>query len=100
MPAHRGAATLTQQELRASLSSSEHLPTLTEVQQALIAEAHRLGLKVIAEGIETEAQLALLKQAGCDYGQGFLFSAALQAQGFELLLMADRAGEAGWRGLF
>jgi EAL domain-containing protein (putative c-di-GMP-specific phosphodiesterase class I) len=62
--------------------------------------AHKLGLKVIAEGIETEAQLALLKQAGCDYGQGFLFSAALPSQDFEAILMADRAGRAGWRGLF
>jgi diguanylate cyclase (GGDEF)-like protein len=39
-----------------------------------ILMAHELGKTVIAEGIETKAQLTLLKEWGCDYGQGFLFS--------------------------
>jgi diguanylate cyclase (GGDEF)-like protein/PAS domain S-box-containing protein len=85
------------QSFVAEIATDQDSRTIAE---SIIVMAHRLGLKVIAEGIETEAQLALLKQAGCDYGQGFLFSAALQAQGFESLLMADRTGEAGWRGLF
>jgi|688.fasta_scaffold20248_3 diguanylate cyclase (GGDEF)-like protein/PAS domain S-box-containing protein len=51
--------------------------------EAMILMAHKLGMKVIAEGIETEEQLQLLKQAGCDYGQGFLFSKPLPAIGFE-----------------
>ena len=51
--------------------------------EAMILMAHKLGIKVIAEGIETDKQLQLLKQAGCDYGQGFLFSKPLSAIAFE-----------------
>jgi EAL domain-containing protein (putative c-di-GMP-specific phosphodiesterase class I) len=48
--------------------------------------AHKLGMQVIAEGIETIAQKELLIAAGCDYGQGFLFSAAVPPQAFEQML--------------
>jgi diguanylate cyclase (GGDEF)-like protein len=41
---------------------------------AIIAMASELGLEVIAEGIETEAHLMLLKEHGCQFGQGYLFS--------------------------
>ncbi|WP_432472964.1 putative bifunctional diguanylate cyclase/phosphodiesterase [Amphritea sp. HPY] len=40
---------------------------------AVVAMAHKLGLKVVAEGIETEQQLAMLTSCHCDIGQGFLF---------------------------
>jgi len=53
---------------------------------AIIAMAHKLGLKVVAEGIETRQQRALLESAGCDFGQGYLFSRALPAPEFEELL--------------
>jgi EAL domain-containing protein (putative c-di-GMP-specific phosphodiesterase class I) len=42
--------------------------------EAIIVMAHKLGLKVIAEGIETAQQKSLLIKMGCDYGQGYLFS--------------------------
>jgi len=42
--------------------------------KAIIVMAHELGMEVIAEGIETEDQRHLLTAAGCDYGQGYLFS--------------------------
>ncbi len=45
-----------------------------EIVRTIIALGHSLGMKVIAEGIETEAQMALLRSFACDLGQGFLFS--------------------------
>ncbi|MBI5891408.1 MAG: EAL domain-containing protein [Nitrosomonadales bacterium] len=54
--------------------------------EAIIVMAHKLGLKVIAEGVETEQQRLLLLDAGCDYAQGFLFSKAIPADEFETLL--------------
>lgn len=54
--------------------------------EAIIVMAHKLKLCVIAEGIETEQQYQLIKNIGCDYGQGFLFSKPLSAKKFERLL--------------
>lgn len=54
--------------------------------EAIIVMAHKLGIKVIAEGIETKAQCDLLIAAGCDYGQGYLFSEPVSADEFERLL--------------
>lgn len=62
---------------------SEHQSRL--IVQALIAMAKSLGKEVIAEGIETEEQRALLVQMGCVYGQGFLFSPAETACRLKLL---------------
>lgn len=51
-----------------------------ELVNATIDMAHALGLKVVAEGVETEKQLALLKQKGCELAQGYLFSKPLTEQ--------------------
>ncbi|MEC4718819.1 EAL domain-containing protein [Noviherbaspirillum sp. CPCC 100848] len=56
--------------------------------RSIIAMAHELGLQVIAEGIETAEQKAALIEAGCDYGQGFLFSRAVPPDEFERSLGA------------
>ncbi|MDT4330938.1 EAL domain-containing protein [Methylomonas sp. MED-D] len=50
--------------------------------EAIIVMAHKLGLKVIAEGVETERQRDLLKSIGCDYGQGYWFSPPVPAELF------------------
>ena len=44
--------------------------------------AHELGIKVIAEGIESTLQRDLLMEAQCDYGQGYLFSRPLPQADF------------------
>ncbi len=54
--------------------------------QAIIVMAHQLGIKVIAEGIETQAQKQILMDAGCDYGQGFYFSKALSQKDILIFL--------------
>lgn len=54
--------------------------------EAIIVMAHKLGIKVIAEGIETSEQYELLAGAGCDYGQGYLFSRPVPAAEFAELL--------------
>jgi EAL domain-containing protein (putative c-di-GMP-specific phosphodiesterase class I) len=54
---------------------------------AVIAVAHSLGLKVVAQGIETEAQVALLRSLRCDYVQGYLWSPPVAAEECERVLV-------------
>lgn len=54
--------------------------------EAIIVMGKKLGMKVVAEGIETKEQLDLLISAGCDYGQGYWFSKPVPADVFEKLL--------------
>ena len=67
------------------------------ITEAIIMMAHKLGKKVIAEGIETEQQKAILVRAGCDYGQGFLFSRAIPADQLKQLLATQPAFLRGGR---
>jgi EAL domain-containing protein (putative c-di-GMP-specific phosphodiesterase class I) len=60
------------------------------IAESIIVMAHKLGLKVIAEGVETGEQMELLKNAGCDYGQGYFFSRPLSPAGFEDMLLKER----------
>jgi diguanylate cyclase (GGDEF)-like protein len=55
--------------------------------EGIIILAHKLNIKVIAVGVEKESQRVLLLAAGCDYGQGYLFSKPVPADEFEKLLV-------------
>ena len=57
---------------------------------AIIALGHNLGLSVVAEGVETEAQLAFLRSAGCDHIQGYYFSHPIEMRQVAAFLSAHQ----------
>lgn len=65
-------------------------PNSAAIAQTIISLAHSLGLSVIAEGVETEAQLGFLSARHCDEMQGYLFSRPLPAADYEALLRSGR----------
>ncbi len=60
--------------------------------KAIIVMAHELGIKVVAEGVETELQRDLLIAAGCDFGQGYLFARPMSALDFEAFMASHERG--------
>ncbi|MDQ1323710.1 MAG: hypothetical protein QG587_1045, partial [Chloroflexota bacterium] len=66
-------------------------PADAPIVQAVISLAHGLGIEVVAEGIETEAQLALLRELACDRGQGYWFSRPLPEGAMETMLAGTAA---------
>jgi EAL domain-containing protein (putative c-di-GMP-specific phosphodiesterase class I) len=63
-------------------------PEGSAVIRAIIGLGRGLGLRVVAEGVETEAQLAELRAEGCDEVQGYLFSRPLETAEFEAFYQA------------
>jgi EAL domain-containing protein (putative c-di-GMP-specific phosphodiesterase class I) len=63
--------------------------------RATIAMAHGLGLRVVGEGIETEAQLKFLRLQRCDQYQGYLYSPPVAAAEFEALLDREAPADGG-----
>jgi diguanylate cyclase (GGDEF)-like protein/PAS domain S-box-containing protein len=61
------------------------------ISRAIIALAHSLGMTLVAEGVETEAQLAFLRQYGCEVYQGWLFAKAMEAEELTERLRASQA---------
>lgn len=57
------------------------------ISKAVITMAHSFNINVVAEGVEKEKQLELLKEQGCDIYQGYLFSKPVSADDFEKLLV-------------
>jgi EAL domain-containing protein (putative c-di-GMP-specific phosphodiesterase class I) len=58
--------------------------------RAIIRIGHELGIKVVAEGIESPEQQQLLRKAGCDFGQGYLFAKPMSAGDFGTYAMDYR----------
>ncbi len=69
--------------------SMEEQPENREIVKTIVSLAHGLDKEVIAEGIETEAQLARLRALGCEFGQGYLFAKPLPPEEAEELLSRD-----------
>ncbi len=63
-----------------------HDPNNVEIVRAVVSLGHALGLKTVAEGVETKEQYEFLRQAGCDEVQGFLFSRPVPPEQFARLL--------------
>ncbi len=68
-------------------------PDDAAIVRAIITLGHALGLKVVAEGVETLAHLEFLRQHGCDELQGYYFSRPIPALEMEALLCAGDAGQ-------
>ena len=64
-----------------------------KIVQAIIMLAHGLGMSVIAEGVETEAQLNQIKALGCELAQGFYISKPWDVKGLSQLLAKTFAGD-------
>lgn len=65
---------------RTFVAGLPHDPRSAAIVDSTVTMAHRIGLTVIAEGIETIEQVDFLRQIGCNFGQGFVFSQPLSAQ--------------------
>jgi diguanylate cyclase (GGDEF)-like protein/PAS domain S-box-containing protein len=84
--------------LKIDRSFVKDLPSSTDdaaIVQAIIAMAHHLNLRVVAEGVETEKQLEVLREMGCDEYQGFLFSKPVTAEHFAELFLRDGTSGGG-----
>ncbi|HRD86190.1 MAG TPA: EAL domain-containing protein, partial [Rubrivivax sp.] len=62
--------------------------------RAILQMARALGMKVIAEGVETEAQRSFLLAEGCQQFQGYLYSPPIDPLSFESRILASRAPQA------
>ena len=74
---------------RGFLTALESGPNDRIVANAVIRVCHELGLVVVAQGVETPAQAALVRHLGCDQAQGFLFARALPALQLDAVLGDD-----------
>lgn len=71
---------------RSMLTAAEGSERMRLVLRKVVELGEGLGMQVICEGIETEAQEELLLRCGCRYGQGYLYGSAMPAEAFEIFL--------------
>ena len=74
---------------RSFVSDLPHDVDDAAIAQVIVSLSNHMGMKVVAEGIETPEQADFLRQLGCTYGQGFLFSQPLPAPRFEQFAQAN-----------
>ncbi len=74
---------------RAFVKDLETDPNAVAIARTIVTLARALGLEIVAEGIETPAQAALLSELGCDQFQGFLYSKAVAPDEFVALMRTD-----------
>ena len=79
---------------RSFVTDVEHSADARSIVDAVVKLAHALGLRVVAEGIETEQQRRILCEAGCDELQGFLFAKPMSARALLLWAMEDHTQHA------
>ena len=70
----------------------------SEIVRTILALAHNLGMKVIAEGVETQDQFTALEAMDCEYVQGFFFARPVDSQTASGLLEHSLSGEEDWGG--
>ena len=81
--------------IKLDMSFVRSLDKQKEVVEMIIALSHALGHKIVAEGVETDEQLATLRELGCDYIQGYYFSKPLPEADFRKYLKKEQQeGEA------
>jgi PAS domain S-box-containing protein len=79
---------------RAFISNMDSDPENREIVRVIIMLAHNLGLKVVAEGTETEEQVNLLKQLNCEMTQGYFFSRPVDDRAISKLLESNQGARA------
>jgi diguanylate cyclase (GGDEF)-like protein len=82
---------------RAFVASLGSTGTAGAVIQSIVTLGHALGMKVLAEGVETDEQRVLLRLAGCDEMQGFLFAKPRPAEAIDKVVARSTAGRSAAR---
>ena len=77
---------------RAFVADLAHDESSDAIVAAVIELAHRLGMTVVAEGVETAAQQARLSSLGCDFSQGFYYARPMSADDLDTLMQSSPTG--------